>query len=82
MRDTLTNSVFRQEVSTLIWSPMRDYALWVPHDAVAAEIDGRGRFALDMMRETMGAKTQASDALSPKAWMARLDRRDEMQGAP
>jgi nicotinamidase-related amidase len=59
---------------------MRDYALWIPQDAVAAENDGRGRFALDTMRETMGAETQASEALSLEAWMARLDRSDEMQG--
>ncbi|WP_047099746.1 isochorismatase family cysteine hydrolase [Sphingomonas sanxanigenens] len=56
---------------------MRDYALWIPKDAVAAENDDRGQFALDTMRETMGAETQASDALSLDAWMARLDRGDD-----
>jgi nicotinamidase-related amidase len=53
---------------------MRDYALWVPEDGVAAEDDERGRFALDMMRGTMAAETAASTQLGVAAWMERLDR--------
>ncbi len=56
---------------------MRDYSLWIPQDAVAAENDDRGRFALDSMRETMGAETEGSDALTLKNWIERLDRRDD-----
>jgi nicotinamidase-related amidase len=56
---------------------MRDYALWIPQDAVAAESDNRGRFALDTMRETMDAETEASDALSLKNWLERLDHGDD-----
>ena len=55
---------------------MRDYALWIPQDAVAAESDARGQFALDTMRETMGAETAASDALTLEDWMERVERRE------
>jgi nicotinamidase-related amidase len=30
---------------------MRDYALWIPEDAVAAETEARGQWALEIMRE-------------------------------
>jgi len=56
---------------------MRDYALWIPRDAVAAESDERGQFALDTMRETMSAETHASDALSLTDWIEQLDRQDD-----
>ncbi|MCP3732506.1 cysteine hydrolase [Sphingomonas sp. MG17] len=52
---------------------MRDYALWVPCDAVAAEDDARGAFSLATMSAVMGAETQASGNLSLSKWTARLD---------
>ncbi len=52
---------------------MRDYALWIPEDCVAAESDDRGCSALAIMRETMGAETAQSTGLSPATWLARLD---------
>jgi len=57
---------------------MRDYALWIPQDAVASENDARALFALDTMRKTMGAETRASEALTLKAWMTRLDGEEDM----
>jgi len=48
---------------------MRDYALWVPEDAVAAEEDERGRWALAIMRESMSAETRPTSALDPAAWI-------------
>jgi nicotinamidase-related amidase len=56
---------------------MRDYSLWIPKDGVAAEDDGRGASALAIMRETMGAETASTDALSIAEWTARLDKQRE-----
>jgi nicotinamidase-related amidase len=56
---------------------MRDYALWVPEDAVAAEQDARGQFALETVRASMSAETEDSEGLSLESWMARLDRGDD-----
>jgi nicotinamidase-related amidase len=56
---------------------MRDYSPWIPQDAVASETAERGRFALDRMRETMGAETEASDVLSLEGWTKRLDRGED-----
>lgn len=56
---------------------MRDYALWIPEDAVAAECDTRGQFALKTMREAMGADTGASGTLDLVAWMDQLDQREQ-----
>lgn len=52
---------------------MRDYALWIPEDAVAAEHDQRGRAALEIMRESMGAEIASTADLGLSAWTARLD---------
>jgi len=52
---------------------MRDYALWVPNDAVAAEHDERGGWALDIMRQSMGAETAPSSELDPEEWRRRLE---------
>jgi nicotinamidase-related amidase len=54
---------------------MRDYALWVPEDCVAAEKDERGAAALAIMRETMGAQTAASTKLSLHDWLRMVDDR-------
>ncbi|MES2288476.1 MAG: hypothetical protein V4530_01965 [Pseudomonadota bacterium] len=53
---------------------MRDLALWVREDCVAAEQDKRGQFALETIRETMGARTDASERLSFDDWLAELAR--------
>ncbi|MBF7013839.1 isochorismatase family cysteine hydrolase [Novosphingobium resinovorum] len=48
---------------------MRDYALWVPADAVAAECAERERWALEIMANSMGAQTSASTELSLADWL-------------
>jgi nicotinamidase-related amidase len=48
---------------------MRDYALWIPADAVAAETDERGRWALEIMSNSMGATTDAAKKLSLGKWL-------------
>ena len=53
---------------------MRDYALWVPEDAVAAESDERARWALEIMRANLGAETAPTDRLDLQAWMSALDK--------
>lgn len=52
---------------------MRDYALWVPEDAVAAEVDERAGWALEIMQSHLGAETAPTTALDSKGWMKRLD---------
>jgi nicotinamidase-related amidase len=59
---------------------MRDYALWIPENCVAAEHDARGQSALAIMRETMDAETAASSELALDEWMARRDRADREAG--
>lgn len=54
---------------------MRDYALWVPGDAVAAESDERGAWALDIMRRHLGVEIQATAELDLADWTSRLDER-------
>lgn len=53
---------------------MRDYALWVPEDLVAAASEVRGRWALEIMQQSMGAETAPTTKLTFADWMARLDR--------
>ena len=48
---------------------MRDYALWVPEDCVAAEDDQRGQWALAIMRQSMGARTEPTSRLSLDDWL-------------
>jgi len=52
---------------------MRDYALWVPEDCVAAADDQRSRWALEIMRESMDAETRSTDALDLAGWLRQLD---------
>lgn len=54
---------------------MRDYALWVPQDAVAAEIGRRKQSALELMRKHLGAETASTASLHVRAWMRALDER-------
>lgn len=52
---------------------MRDYALWVPEDAVAASHDERGAWALEIMRESLGASTAPTSRQTVANWTAKLD---------
>lgn len=54
---------------------MRDYALWVPEDTVAAEKSHRTEWALSVMHDHLGAEIAPTDSLDLKTWMAALDRR-------
>ena len=51
---------------------MRDYALWVPEDAVAAQDAERGKAALDIMGRNLGAETASTSELDLPTWMAGL----------
>jgi nicotinamidase-related amidase len=53
---------------------IRDYALWIPGDAVAAETPERGRWALEIMSAAMGAETASTQNLSVPDWIAIADR--------
>jgi len=50
---------------------MRDYALWVPEDAVAAQSAERSASALAIMRDHMGAEIAQSQRLPLGEWMSR-----------
>jgi nicotinamidase-related amidase len=52
---------------------MRDYALWVPADAVAASSVPRAKAALEIMGERLGTETRPSSELDLAGWMASLD---------
>lgn len=57
---------------------MRDYALWVPKDAVASLSDTRTEAALEIMKTSMGAETAPTKALTPARWLEQLgDRRSD-----
>lgn len=56
---------------------MRDYALWIPQDAVATRDDDRGRWALETMRESMGAETRPTAELDPARWLAQASASDD-----
>ena len=50
---------------------MRDYALWVPQDAVAAECNARGAAALAILERHLGAEIAATPDLALSAWTQR-----------
>ena len=50
---------------------MREYELWTPKDAVAGETPERSAWALDIMRRSMGAMTDATDQMDLEDWIAR-----------
>lgn len=50
---------------------MRDYRLWVPEDAVAAETRERQQWALEIMRNAMGAEVRATHQLAFEDWVKR-----------
>ncbi len=52
---------------------MRDYRLWIPQDAVAAESDRRGEVVLEILRDQMKAETAATDCLDVRTWISQLD---------
>jgi nicotinamidase-related amidase len=51
---------------------MRDYRLWVPENAVAAETDDHGRWALSMMAKSMGAETGSTETFHLTDWLQSL----------
>ena len=55
---------------------MRDYALWVPSDAVAAQSDERACWALEIMRNSLGAETASTADLTLADWVEALDAQD------
>lgn len=52
---------------------MRDYRLWVPEDAVAAETDVRRRWALAIIRDSMSGLTRPTTKKSFATWAERAD---------
>ena len=48
---------------------MREYDLWVPEDAVASEEDARTRWALDIMRDSIGTDTRSTRDLPLAEWI-------------
>lgn len=48
---------------------MRDYRLWVPEDAVAAQTRERRRWALEIMKQSMGAEVRPAGKLTLKQWL-------------
>jgi nicotinamidase-related amidase len=53
---------------------MRDYRLWAPEDALAAQTPERRRWALEIMKNAMGAEVRPSGELSVAEWMAASKR--------
>jgi nicotinamidase-related amidase len=53
---------------------MRDYALWIPEDAVASSTEARLNHALDIARP-LGAETAPTSQLKFSDWTAALDER-------
>jgi len=47
---------------------MRDYRLWVPEDAVAAETRERRRWALGILKQSMGAEVRPTTKLTLARW--------------
>lgn len=50
---------------------MREYELWVPKNAVAGETAARSAWALEILRKSMDAITDATDELDLAEWIAR-----------
>lgn len=48
---------------------MREYRLWTPEDAVASDDPKRSAWALEMMRNAMGARTQATADFTLADWL-------------
>ena len=52
---------------------MREYALWVPRDAVASNQAAHRDWALRIMTKSMGAETRATNRLSLHEWLGGCD---------
>lgn len=50
---------------------MRAYDLWVPKDAVASEVDERTSWAVEIMQNSMKAKTGSTRGLTLETWLKR-----------
>ena len=50
---------------------MRDYDIWTPSDCVAAAAPERSDWALEIMRQSMGAETAATSELPLADWLGR-----------
>lgn len=48
---------------------MREYDLWVPRNLVASDDPKRDAWALEIMRNSMGARTEATTELTLKSWL-------------
>lgn len=47
---------------------MRDYRIWVPEDATAAETRERRRWALEIMKKSMGAEVRPTSKMRLSTW--------------
>ena len=47
---------------------MRDYRLWIPEDAVAAQTRERRRWALEIMKQSMGAEVRPTSKMTLARW--------------
>lgn len=52
---------------------MRQYDIWVPRNAVAANSTERSGWALEIMRNSMSAETRSTEELSVAEWVAMAD---------
>ncbi|MES2492468.1 MAG: isochorismatase family cysteine hydrolase [Pseudomonadota bacterium] len=50
---------------------MREYEIWVPSDCVASSDPQRTRWALEIMRSSMQAETNATDQLGLAQWLVQ-----------
>ena len=50
---------------------MREYALWVPKDAVASDRPEHREWALGIMKKSMDAETRPTTDLSLRQWLDR-----------
>lgn len=48
---------------------MRDYSLWVPSNAIAGEDDSRQKWALEIMKGSMDARTEPTTSMALSDWV-------------
>jgi len=56
---------------------MRDYRLWIPEDAVAAQTRERRRWALEIMKQSMDAEIRAATRLKLSTWAGKDRKKQE-----
>jgi nicotinamidase-related amidase len=61
---------------------MRDYELWVPEDAVAAQTSERRRWALEIMKHSMGAEVRPTNRLSLAVWSKQTKTMANLSSTP